>query len=151
MSSRGWQMPDNLIRSRLTATVGTKFHQLTRPASLHQLLPPHDRLHQLPPGERHEESPLAKPTKLRRVRSLSPEPASRSPQSWVECQSLTGWLPRGGMPPVLDTVSSSPTRRIPRPVESGVNPSARQHIGETRRDHTHRVLAGLRPEPWATN
>ena len=113
--SSTWQPPEHR-RSRFTATA-TRFHQLTRPASLHQLLPPHEHHLQNPPS--------TKPTKLRRGRSLSPEQAKSSPQSWVECQSLNGWLPQSGMPPVLDASSSSPTRRIARPAESGVLAGAR--------------------------
>jgi hypothetical protein len=85
---------------------------LARPASLHQLLPPHEPAAQLHGTE-------AKPTKLKTVRVRPPPDGvvRVGPQSWVECPSLCGAMPRGAVPQMLSvaggaTAPSPPRRRL---------------------------------------
>ena len=109
------------------------FHMLARPASLHQLLPPHE-----PAAQLHGTD--ARPTKLKTVRTRpppeggSPPPPEGGvrvggprggseggvrvggPQSWVECPSLCGAMPRGAVPQMLswDAGLGRPSLAVPR-------------------------------------
>lgn len=85
---------------------------LARPASLHQLLPPHEPAAQLHGTE-------AKPTKLKTVRVRPPPDGvvRVGPQSWVECPSLCGAMPRGAVPQMLSWdagLTSRPSLAVPR-------------------------------------
>ena len=88
-----------------------EFHLLARPASLHQLLPTHKLVAQLHGTE-------AKPPKLKTVRAAAAPMGSSSSgrQSWVECPSLCGAMPRGAMPQMLswDAGLSRPSLAVPR-------------------------------------
>lgn len=89
-----WVIRPELPRHTETAT---RFHQLARPASLHQLLPPYIESSNVHHGTE------SKPTKLKKsVARASPLKGMPSEsQPWVECPSLTGWLPRGAMPHMI--------------------------------------------------
>ena len=85
---------------------------LARPASLHQLLPPHE-----PAAQLHGTD--AKPTKLKTVRTRPPPEGGvrvGGPQSWVECPSLCGAMPRGAVPQMLswDAGLGRPSLAVPR-------------------------------------